>query len=79
MKEEIVLISSGYIKLDQFLKLVCLTSTGSEAKFLIAAGKILVNEEIETRRGRKLISGDQVVTPERSFIVKSEGLDDSCS
>jgi ribosome-associated protein YbcJ (S4-like RNA binding protein) len=79
MKTEIVLIHSEFIKLDQFLKMACLTSSGSEAKNLIAAGKILVNEEIETRRGRKLIPGDRVATLECSFVVKREDLDASCS
>jgi ribosome-associated protein len=55
------------------------TSSGSEAKILIAAGKILVNEEIETRRGRKLISGDIVMTSERSFLIKKETAITSCS
>lgn len=79
MKVETVLIHSDFIKLDQFLKLACLTTSGSEAKFLITAGKILVNEEIETRRGRKLIDGDRVTILERNLIVKSESSVDQCS
>lgn len=53
-------IDSEYIKLDQFLKLVDLASTGGHAKFLIQEGLVKVNGEIELRRGKKLRSGDLV-------------------
>lgn len=51
-------IDSEYIKLDQFLKLVDLASTGGHAKFLIQEGVVKVNGEVEIRRGKKLRSGD---------------------
>jgi ribosome-associated protein len=76
---ETIIINSDFIKLDQFLKLAGFTNSGSEAKFLITAGKILVNEEIETRRGRKLKDGDQVTSLGRCLIVKSESSVNSCS
>ena len=37
-----------------------LVGSGGEAKVLIQAGEILVNGEVETRRGRKLQEGDVV-------------------
>jgi ribosome-associated protein len=76
---ETIKIYSEFIKLDQLLKMAGVTGSGSEAKFLILEGKILVNEEIETHRGRKIIPGDRVVVFERQFIVKSEGSDISCT
>lgn len=57
------------IKLDQFLKFVGVTSTGGQAKLLILDGKVKVNGTVETRRGRKLVSGDQVTIDERTFDV----------
>ncbi len=48
------------MKLDQFLKWQGMVSTGGEAKYLIKTGQVLVNEAIETRRGRKLTSGDLI-------------------
>ena len=51
-------IDSEYIKLDQFLKLADFASTGGHAKFLIQEGVVKVNGEVETRRGKKLVSGD---------------------
>ncbi|MGL4797599.1 MAG: S4 domain-containing protein YaaA [Paraclostridium sp.] len=55
-----ITIDSEYIKLDQFLKLVDVASTGGHAKFLIQEGLVKVNGEIETRRGKKLRSNDVV-------------------
>lgn len=49
-----------YIKLDQFLKLADIVSTGGQAKVLILDGLVRVNGVVETRRGRKLYDGDRV-------------------
>jgi ribosome-associated protein len=65
-----ILIHSGYIKLDQFLKLSDCVSTGGMAKALLQEGHVLVNGEKEERRGRKLYPGDRVeVQDEGSFEV----------
>ena len=48
------------ITLGQALKASDLVESGGEAKLLIQAGEVLVNGEVETRRGRKLKSGDVV-------------------
>ena len=48
------------IKLDQFLKLAQVVQSGGEAKRLIQSGFIMVNDQVETRRGRKLYHGDWV-------------------
>lgn len=53
-------IDSEYIKLDQFLKLADLASTGGHAKFLIQESLVKVNGEVELRRGKKLRVGDLV-------------------
>lgn len=55
-----ITIDSEYIKLDQFLKLADLVSTGGHAKYLIQEGLVKVNGEIETRRGKKLRPQDIV-------------------
>ena len=46
--------------LGQALKVARLVGSGGEAKVLIQAGEVLVNGEVETRRGRKLGAGDVV-------------------
>lgn len=51
-------IKDEYIKLEQAMKLAGAVSTGSEAKMAIQSGEVLVNSELETRRGKKLRDGD---------------------
>jgi ribosome-associated protein len=46
--------------LGQALKVASLVGSGGEAKVVIQAGEVLVNGEVETRRGRKLEDGDVV-------------------
>lgn len=48
------------ITLGQALKASDLVGSGGEAKVLIQAGEVLVNGEVETRRGRQLVLGDVV-------------------
>lgn len=62
--------SQPFIKLDQFLKWQGVVQTGGEAKLAIQEGEVLVNGEIETRRGRKLVSGDRVSVAGISYEVE---------
>ncbi len=57
------------IKLDQFLKLAQVVQTGGEAKHLIQSGHVLVNGQVETRRGRKLRPGDVVMVDDDEMVV----------
>lgn len=50
-----------FIKLGQALKAAGLVESGVEAKEVIQNGLVLVNGEIDERRGRKLYDGDIVV------------------
>ena len=49
-----------FIRLGQVLKATGMVESGAEAKEIIQDGLVSVNGEIETRRGRKLHSGDVV-------------------
>lgn len=60
---------SETIRLGQFLKWVSLAGTGGEAKVLIQQGEVLVNGEVETRRGRQLVAGDRVEVAGQVFLV----------
>ncbi|UFP96173.1 RNA-binding S4 domain-containing protein [Gloeobacter morelensis] len=62
--------AQAFIKLDQFLKLVGAVQTGGQAKILIQEGEVLVNGEVETRRGRKLQAGDQVTLAQMHYTVQ---------
>ncbi|CAM2912441.1 RNA-binding S4 domain-containing protein [Skermania piniformis] len=62
-------IDDKTIKLAQFLKLADLVASGSEAKTVIAAGLVRVNDEVELRRGRQLQGGDVVLLANHSVRV----------
>jgi ribosome-associated protein len=67
-------VVTGEIRLGQFLKLASLVETGAEGKDLIAAGEVLVNGEVEERRGRQLTDGDVVQARERSVRVVTKAV-----
>ena len=58
---EIIKLKDEFIKLGQALKAAGFVDSGVEAKEYIVQGLVLVNGEVETRRGRKLYDGDEVV------------------
>ena len=58
MKE--IKINTDIIKLDSFLKWCGAVSLGSEAKMLIQNGSVKLNNDIDTRRSKKLSRGDIV-------------------
>ncbi|MEO0869271.1 MAG: RNA-binding S4 domain-containing protein [Cyanobacteria bacterium J06642_11] len=60
-----------FIKLSQFLKLNDLVQSGGEAKHLIQSGYVLVNGDVEVRRGRKLYAGDQVTFEGQTYSVNA--------
>lgn len=63
-------ISSSTISLGQFLKLTNYFSSGGEIKNYIQNYGVFVNDEIETRRGRKLQINDIVQLEDGTgFIV----------
>lgn len=57
---EIIKLRDEFIKLGQAFKAAGLVESGVDAKEVIVQGLVVVNGEIETRRGRKLYDGDEV-------------------
>jgi len=53
-------IRGDMIRLGQLLKLAGIVDTGGELKALLAESDVLVNGELEDRRGRQLHRGDVV-------------------
>ncbi|MDH6603308.1 ribosome-associated protein [Bacilli bacterium PM5-9] len=58
---EAISIESEYITLGQFLKLICLISSGGQAKYFLVENEVLVNNERDERRGRKLYENDVIL------------------
>jgi len=67
-----IIIKTEFIKLDSLLKWCGATQTGGEAKLLISEGTILVNDEVELRRGRKVRPGDKVTVKGDIFLISGE-------
>lgn len=57
---EIIKLRDEFIKLGQALKAANLVEDGVEAKLVIQDGLVKVNNDVDTRRGRKLYDGDIV-------------------
>ena len=56
------------------LKLAGLADTGGQAKQWIQAGEVRVNGEVETRRKRRLVPGDEITFADATFVIeRSEG------
>jgi ribosome-associated protein len=66
-------LRGDHITLDALLKAAGLASSGGEAKMLIQQGGVLVNGEVDVRRGRKVRAGDQVAVGERRVAVRAAG------
>ena len=62
-------ISTDTIRLGQLLKLANLVDSGSDAKMLLMGGEVMVNDEVETRRGRQLRDGDIVTLDDVSVRI----------
>ncbi|GGA46695.1 hypothetical protein GCM10007416_19810 [Kroppenstedtia guangzhouensis] len=56
-----VTIQTDSITLGQLLKKLDILATGGQAKHFLSENRVLVNGELEVRRGRKLYPQDQVV------------------
>ncbi|MCR5684781.1 MAG: RNA-binding S4 domain-containing protein [Lachnospiraceae bacterium] len=64
-----IIIRDEFIKLGQALKLAGVVSTGVEAKYEIESGKVKVNGETDTRRGRKCRNKDIISYRNEEFII----------
>jgi ribosome-associated protein len=57
------------IRLGELLKLAGVVGTGGEAKHLLASTEVRVNGELESRRGRQLHSGDEVLVGDEALRI----------
>ena len=74
MKTPIVcLITSEPIELYKILKIVNMVNSGGEAKYLISGGSVVVNGKVETRKRKKIFSGDVVEFGEEKIHVQVNG------
>ena len=67
-----IAIRDEYIKLDSFLKYAGAVLSGGEAKELIQGGKVSVNGEVCTMRGKKMRPGDEAEIGGKTYRVTAE-------
>lgn len=60
----------GIYQIRQALKATGLADSGIDAKEIIQQGLVLVNGEIDERRGRKLYDGDEVVFDDNKISIQ---------
>ena len=61
MEKATVQIRTEFIKLQDLLKFAGAVETGGDAKLIIQEGRVAVNGEVCTMRGKKMRSGDRAV------------------
>jgi ribosome-associated protein len=66
-------IRDDAIRLGQLLKLADFIDAGSEARELLLQGRVLVNGEVETRRGRQLVAGETVTVDGQTVGIAARG------
>lgn len=64
-----VAISTEYITLGQLLKEAGVIDSGGQAKWFLQENSVLVNGELDTRRGRKLRVDDTVTLPDGTQVT----------
>lgn len=64
-----VYLRDDFIKLGQALKVAGLAESGVDAKYAVQDGLVKVNGRVETRRGKKLVPGDEVAYDGRTFRI----------
>lgn len=70
MQEEMIHITTEFIKLEGLLKFAGVVETGGEAKLAIQQGDVYVNGEVCTMRGKKIRPGDVVTLPDIKLSVQ---------
>lgn len=69
-----ITIHTDFIKLNQLLKWIGVADSGAKANEMIKDGYIKLNDELETRRGKKIYPDDKVVfNNNQEFFIVREG------
>ena len=71
MESHDIQIKTEYIKLQDLLKFAGAVETGGDAKLIIQEGRVTVNSETCTMRGKKLRPGDRAaIDGELELVVQ---------
>ena len=67
-----IFINSEYITLSQFLKIEGFIASGGEAKYFLQEVEVVLNGDLENRRGKKLYSNDVIEIENQKYIISNE-------
>jgi S4 domain protein YaaA len=67
-----ITIYTDYVTLGQFLKIADIISSGGEAKIFLAENEVIINGEVDNRRGKKLRDGDKVSVLGQDYLVVND-------
>lgn len=62
-------IRDEFITLGQFIKVTNLISSGGEAKSFLLNNEILINNQKDSRRGRKLYKNDLIIINNQVYKI----------
>ena len=65
-----VAVTSEPVELYKILKFEGLVASGGAAKAAVASGQVLVNGEIETRKRKKIVSGDIIEFGDETIRIR---------
>ena len=65
-------VKGEFITLTQFLKEEAIISSGGQAKWYLQDNPVMLNGELENRRGKKLHPGDTLKVGEEEFKFVTE-------
>ena len=67
---KIIKITTDYITLGQFLKLANIVSSGGMVKPFLMDNDVIVNDNLENRRGRKIRVNDKITVLNETFFIQ---------
>lgn len=65
-----VVVSKEPVELYKILKFEGMVSSGGEAKSVIAEGQVLLNGKVETRKRKKIVSGDIIEFAKEKILIQ---------
>ena len=67
-----IIISQEPIELYKLLKFENMVASGGEAKYVISEGQVIVNGKVETRKRKKILSGDIIEFGKDNIRIKAK-------
>lgn len=65
----IIQINSEPVELCKIIKFEGIASSGANAKHMISNNEVLVNNQLETKKRKKLMAGDIISVGEKRYVL----------